>query len=107
MSANSSLNPALGEADKSADHARAAAAKARAYFDGSINELANRAERAVQEGLASLKARSGDYADIAGDRIEVAQRYVTDRVQERPMTATLAALGLGVLVGFLLSGGRR
>lgn len=107
MAANSSLNPALDEANSSADHARKSAANARAYFDSSINELATRAERAVQEGLASLRSRSGDYADIAGDRIDTAQRYVTERVQERPMTATLAALGLGVLVGFLLSGGRR
>jgi ElaB/YqjD/DUF883 family membrane-anchored ribosome-binding protein len=107
MAANSSLNPAIDEAASSADHARKSAANARAYFDSSINELATRAERAVQEGLASLKARSGDYADIATDRIDTAQRYMTERVQERPMTATLVALGLGVLVGFVLSGGRR
>ena len=47
------------------------------------------------------------YADTAGDSIDVAQRYVAEKVQERPLTATFAALGVGVLIGVLLSGGRR
>jgi ElaB/YqjD/DUF883 family membrane-anchored ribosome-binding protein len=63
-----------------------------------------RAEAAIKEGLAELKERSRDYADVAGEHFETAQQYVTDRVQERPITATLAALGVGVLVGYLLAG---
>jgi len=35
--------------------------------------------------------------------VEEAQRYVMERVKERPMTATLAGLGVGVLIGLLLS----
>jgi ElaB/YqjD/DUF883 family membrane-anchored ribosome-binding protein len=69
-----------------------------------LSELTRRAEQAIKEGLAELKDRSREYADVAGEHVETAQQYVTDRVQERPITATLAALGVGVLVGFLLAG---
>ena len=100
MPANSSLNPAL-------DEARAAGEDARSQFESTLSDLARRAERAVQEGLDAVKSRAGTYSETAGQQIDTAQRYVTGQVQERPLTTTLAALGLGVIVGFLLSGGRR
>ena len=89
---------------KSADAAARIAADVIAETEQSLAELAKRAEKAIQEGFAELKNRSRDYADIAGDQFEAAQDYVTDRVQERPITATLAALGVGVLLGYLLAG---
>ena len=42
--------------------------------------------------------------DNAGEQFEVAQRYVVDRVKERPVTATLAGIGVGLLIGLLLAG---
>lgn len=72
----------------------------------SLRELVERAERALREGLETLKAQSHSYADTAGESLDTAQRYVIDRVQERPLTSTFAALGLGVLIGFVLSSGR-
>ena len=42
----------------------------------------------------------------AGDRWAVAERYLVDRVQKQPLTTTFAALGVGVLVGLILAGGR-
>jgi ElaB/YqjD/DUF883 family membrane-anchored ribosome-binding protein len=72
----------------------------------SIQELARRAERAIHEGIESLRSQSRGYADTAAERFDTTQRYVVDRVHERPLTSTLAALGVGVLVGFLLSGRR-
>ena len=92
---------------KSADAASRMAADVVAETERSLADLARRAERAIQEGLAELKVRSRDYADVAGDQFETAQQYVTDRVQERPIASTLAALGVGVLIGFLLAGGRK
>jgi ElaB/YqjD/DUF883 family membrane-anchored ribosome-binding protein len=100
MPANSSLNPAL-------DEARSAGEDAKSQFESTLSDLAKRAERAVQEGLDAVKSRAGTYSETAGQQIDTAQRYVTTQVQERPLTTTLAALGLGVVVGFLLSGGRR
>lgn len=80
------------------------AADVAAETERSLAELAKRAEKAIQEGLAELKERSRDYADVAGEQFDVAQRYVVDRVQERPVAATLAALGVGVLLGYLIAG---
>jgi ElaB/YqjD/DUF883 family membrane-anchored ribosome-binding protein len=95
------------DASATIDHAARIAADAAAESERSLAELAKRAEKAIQEGLAELRLRSRDYADVAGEQFDVAQKYVVDRVQERPVAATLAALGVGVLIGMLLSSGRR
>ena len=95
-SANNSRDEALGALDES-----------RAAAERSIQDLARRAEKAIHEGIETLRQQSRGYVDTAGDRLDVAQRYVVDRVHEKPVSATLAALGIGVLVGVLLSSGRR
>lgn len=100
MPASTSLNPAL-------DDARRAGENARGQLESTLSDLARRAEKAVQEGLDALKSRTGDYTDTAQESLESAQKYVSAQVQERPLTTTLAALGVGVILGFLLSGGRR
>lgn len=66
-----------------------------------------RIEQVVQDGLEQLRAQSRAYADTAGQQMEQAQQYVTERVRERPLAATGAALGVGVLIGLLLSAGRK
>jgi ElaB/YqjD/DUF883 family membrane-anchored ribosome-binding protein len=66
-----------------------------------------RIEQAVQDGLEQLRAQSRAYADTAGEQLEQAQQYVTERVRERPLAAIGAALGVGVLVSLLLSAGRK
>jgi len=66
-----------------------------------------RIEQAVQDGLEQLKAQSRTYADNASQQMDQAQQYVTERVRERPLAATGAALGVGVLIGLLLSSGRK
>ena len=48
-----------------------------------------------------------DLESIASDQLETAQRYVTERVQEKPIVSTLTAVGIGVVIGMLLAGGRR
>jgi ElaB/YqjD/DUF883 family membrane-anchored ribosome-binding protein len=79
-----------------------------AQTEESPTGLARRAKATMKEGLAGLKERSRGYADVAGEHFDTAHQYVTGRVQERPVTATLAALGVGVgvgvLVGYLLAG---
>jgi len=42
-------------------------------------------------------------ADNAGQQVDEAQRYLTERVKERPMTAVLAGVGIGLVLGLLLS----
>lgn len=71
-----------------------------------FRDLADRIEKLVKDGLETLRAQSRTYAESAGERIETAQQYVTEHVQERPLTATFTALGVGVLIGLMLGGGR-
>jgi ElaB/YqjD/DUF883 family membrane-anchored ribosome-binding protein len=61
----------------------------------------------VQDGLEQLRSQSRAYADNASQQIEQASQYMTERVRERPLAATGAALGVGVLIGLLLSAGRK
>ncbi len=72
----------------------------------SFRDLADRVEKLVKDGLEALRAQSRTYADTAGEQLGTAQKYVVEHVQERPMTATVAALGVGVLIGLMLGGGR-
>jgi ElaB/YqjD/DUF883 family membrane-anchored ribosome-binding protein len=89
------------------DEALGALNETRAAAEKSIQDLARRAEKAIHEGIESLRSNSRTYVDSASDRLDNAQRYVVDRVHERPVGATLAALGIGVAIGLLLSSGRR
>ncbi len=54
---------------------------------------------------ARVKGR--EYYDDAAERFDEAQRYVVERVQERPLQSTAVALGVGVILGLLLAGRRR
>lgn len=97
----------LSEESKSAARAATeAASKLSAEAQRSFAEAAKKFEGVVQEGLEQLRAQTRAYADTAGEQFEEAQRYMVERVRERPLAATGAALGIGVLVGLLLAAGR-
>jgi ElaB/YqjD/DUF883 family membrane-anchored ribosome-binding protein len=97
----------LPEESKSAARAATeAASKLSAEAQRSFAEAAKKFEGVVQEGLEQLRAQTRAYADTAGEQLEEAQRYMVERVRERPLAATGAALGIGVLVGLLLAAGR-
>ena len=72
----------------------------------SLTEAARRAERALRDGVESLRAQTRGYTEEAEARFDDAQKYVVERVKERPVTATLAGLGVGLLIGLLLSNRR-
>jgi ElaB/YqjD/DUF883 family membrane-anchored ribosome-binding protein len=78
-----------------------------ATVERSFSEAARKFEKTVQDSLEQLRAQSRAYADTAGQQIDEAQRYVVERVRERPLASTGVAIGVGVLVGLLLAGGRR
>jgi ElaB/YqjD/DUF883 family membrane-anchored ribosome-binding protein len=105
MSANA-VDYAADETKNAARAATDAAAKLSAEAQRSFTEAAKKFEGVVQEGLETLRAQTRAYADTAGQQLDEAQRYVVDRVKERPLAATGAALGIGVLVGLLLAAGR-
>lgn len=112
MPANS-LNPAAKEGAKAksatleaVEHAERSFAQAAETARVQLTEAAKRVEKSVSEGFETLRAQSRAYTDTAGQQLEGAQRYVSERVRERPITATLAGLGVGVLIGLLIAGGR-
>lgn len=88
---------------ESADAAQAAAKDA----EKRLHALVERLEKGVQEVLDLVRSRGKVYAEGAGEQLETAQKYVTERVQEKPLTATFAALGAGLVIGVLLSGRNR
>jgi ElaB/YqjD/DUF883 family membrane-anchored ribosome-binding protein len=72
-----------------------------------LPDFARRAERAFQDNVDRLRVRSREAASGAGEQLETARRYAIERVQERPFTTTVAALGAGILIGLLFAGRRR
>lgn len=87
---------------KTADETRANGAR-----DERMKDFALKAEQAVRERADDLRQKARGYYDDAYDRFDTAQRYLVERVQEKPVAATLAAVGVGVVLGLLIAGGRR
>ena len=121
---DNSLNPALNEANKATsnagaalDHAERSFGEAASAAKGNFNEAAaaakanlsdaaKRIEASLTQGLETLRAQTRTYTDTAGQSVDEARRYASERIRERPITATLAGLGVGVLLGLLLAGNR-
>ena len=70
-------------------------------------QASERARAALGDQVSHWRDRGEEYADAAGEGLETARVFVVERVQERPLTATVAALGVGFLLGALLAGSRR
>ena len=109
MSTNATT-PVSGEAGEAKSDLKSAARHAeRSFIEATdqarerLTDAAQRTEAAVREGMETLRAQSRAYADTAGQQLDEAQRYVVGKVKERPVTATLAGIGVGVLIGLLLS----
>jgi ElaB/YqjD/DUF883 family membrane-anchored ribosome-binding protein len=102
MPANS-VDHAADETKAAVNSAAESATKMSAEAQRSFAEAAKRFERAISEGIEQLRAQTRAYTDTAGQQLDEAQQYMTERVRERPLAATGAALGVGVLIGLLLS----
>jgi ElaB/YqjD/DUF883 family membrane-anchored ribosome-binding protein len=96
------------------DQGQAAVADALAAAERLINEAAAHAERILKDRLKRLRSQSDAYGDRAKsytkdytgkavDQWEDAQSYILERVKDRPLTAALAGVGAGVLIGLLLA----
>jgi ElaB/YqjD/DUF883 family membrane-anchored ribosome-binding protein len=71
--------------------------------DRNFREAARRIEQVMREGLEQLRTRAGPYGESAGQQIDEAQKFVVERIKERPVVATLAGLGVGLLLGLLMA----
>ncbi len=110
MAASSALDPVASKAGDIVDNARQTARSARETVEEgrrALPKLKDDARKAFDDGVDNLRGQARDAADQAGDQFDSAKLYMVERVQERPMTATLAALGAGFVLGLLFAGGRR
>ena len=89
------------------DAAADTAAKIAADAQKAIADAAKRIEATVQQGLEQLRAQSRVYADVAGEQVDEAARIASEQIRARPLAATGAALGVGVLIGLLLASASR
>ena len=105
MPANA-VDKAASEAKAAASSVAEAATQIAAQAEKSFSEAAKRFEKVVSEGMEQVRSQSRTYTDTAGQHLDEAQRYTTEKIRERPLLAAGAALGVGLLVGLLLSGGR-
>ena len=110
---NSVSNKITKTANGLADQADKAASRAGDQAESRIAKLADKAEAAARraetvlhDGIETLRTQTRAYADQAADRMETAQRVVTERVREKPLTGVAIAAGVGLVVGMLI-GSRR
>ncbi|HXU99084.1 MAG TPA: hypothetical protein VG166_01130 [Caulobacteraceae bacterium] len=102
-----SVDQAASKAATASEKGQKAFADALAAAQQTIADAAKAAERALRDGAETLRAQTKEYRDSAGAQLDDAQRYVLERVRERPVTAALAGLGAGLLLGLLLSNRNR
>lgn len=95
------------DAERLGRDARRTAERGRDALPEYARQAADRARDLLGDRADEWRGRAEEIADLAGENLENARVYVVERVQERPLTATLAALGVGFLLGALLSGSRR
>jgi ElaB/YqjD/DUF883 family membrane-anchored ribosome-binding protein len=74
--------------------------------DRNFREAAKRIEQVMREGMEQFRTRAGPYGESASQQIDEAQKYVVERIKERPVVATLAGLGVGLLLGLLMAANR-
>jgi ElaB/YqjD/DUF883 family membrane-anchored ribosome-binding protein len=93
------------------DHGRAALNEAivaaeKVFVEGAkrADRLFRESERTLKENVERLREQAKIYGETAGQSVDEAQRYVVERVKENPITATVVGLGLGLLVGLIISG---
>lgn len=102
MPANA-VDYAADESTSAVNSATDKATKLSAEAQRSFADAAKRVEKVVADGIEQLRAQTRAYTDGAGQQFDEASQYVTERVRERPLAATGAALGIGVLIGLLLA----
>jgi ElaB/YqjD/DUF883 family membrane-anchored ribosome-binding protein len=101
---------AVDEVRRGVDAAKEAAVHVTAAVEigrQAIPEVADIARVALDEQVDRLKIRGQEAADVAVDQVEIARELIIAQVRERPIASALAAVGVGVVLGALLSGRRR
>ena len=86
------------------DHGQRALNEAIIGAERTIHMATRSAEKLLRHSLDALRTQAAPYTEAAMEHLEDGQRYMSDHVKQRPMTFTLAGLGVGLVLGLLLSG---
>jgi ElaB/YqjD/DUF883 family membrane-anchored ribosome-binding protein len=105
MPANA-VDTAAKDAKATAQSVADAASEIASQAERTFADAAKRFEKIVSEGVEQIRAQSRTYADTTVEHLDEAQRYVVERVREKPLMAAGTALGVGLLIGLLLASGR-
>ncbi len=105
MPANA-VDTAAKDAKAAASSVADTASEIASQAERTFAEAAKRFEKIVSEGVEQIRAQSRTYADTTVEHLDEAQRYVVERVREKPLMAAGTALGVGLLIGLLLASGR-
>src|SRR5438477_7592432 len=94
---SSAIDEAAAKAKKAASNAaergERSFSEAMSAAEKTLAEATKSAEKAFREGVEALRAQTKTYRDTAGEQFDEAQKYLVERVKERPMTAALTGLG--------------
>jgi len=90
-------------AASAADKAQKALNDALAVAQEKISESAKAAQKALKESAETLRAQTKVYRENASQQFDETQRYVVDRIKERPVAAAVTGLGVGLVLGLLLT----
>ena len=105
MPANA-VDAATKDTKAAANSVAEAASEIASQAERTFADAAKRFEKIVSEGVEQIRAQSRTYADTTVEHLDEAQRYVVERVREKPLMAAGTALGVGLLIGLLLASGR-
>ena len=105
MPANA-VDTAAKDSKTAANSVAEAASEIANQAERTFADAAKRFEKIVSEGVEQIRAQSRTYADTTVEHLDEAQRYVVERVREKPLMAAGTALGVGLLIGLLLASGR-
>lgn len=109
MPATDAANAAADNAQDTLTHAKETLKSARNTLEEgkrAIPELKQTAQRTISDQVDRLGGQARDAASAAGDQFNTAREYIIEQVQERPLSATLAALGAGFVLGLLFASRR-
>jgi ElaB/YqjD/DUF883 family membrane-anchored ribosome-binding protein len=90
-------------ASSAADKGQKALNEAIEKAQAKVAETARVAQKALKEHADNLRDQTKVYRETAGQQFDDAQRYVIDKVNERPLAAVLTGLVVGLVLGLLIS----
>ena len=70
---------------------------------GPLQDAAEKAAEVLKATVADASERLQPTFDAAEEGIGKASQLVVDKIKERPVTAAVAAMGVGLIVGLLLT----